>query len=179
MHIQDRFTVWLTVLAGNVVVETETLVGVGIDRHEQAEEIAEPTNLERQVGRAIGVGPAGGGGGAPVGGGGGGDPGLPGGGGGGEPRGGGSLLTMRAELADDVGMYVAPTSQVEVVLMATTGYTVVVPYTVADEIAVIVCTFEVDCVTVTHGGVEVWVIVRVMVGMLSRELQKGVATCCS
>lgn len=68
MHIQDHFKVWLTVLAGKVVVETETLVGVGMDRHEQAEEIAEPTNLERQVGRAIGVGPAGGGGGAPVGG---------------------------------------------------------------------------------------------------------------
>lgn len=86
---------------------------------------------------------------------------------------------MRAELADDVGMYVAPTSQIEVVLMATTGYTVVVPYTVADEIAVIVCTFEVDCVTITHGGVEVCVMVRVTVGMLSSELQNGVATCCS
>lgn len=66
---------------------------------------------------------------------------------------------MRLAVANEAGMYVAPTSQVEVVLTATTGYTVVVPYTVDEEIVVIVWTFEVDCVTVTHDGVDVWVIV--------------------
>ena len=77
-------------------------------KHEQAEVIAAPPYLERQVGRAMGVGPAGGGGGEP------------GGGGGGEPGGGGALLAIRAggQLA---GMYVALISQVDVVETATTG----------------------------------------------------------
>ena len=47
------------------------LVGVGMFKQEHAEVIAEPPNLDRHVGRAIGVGPAGGGGGGPLGGGGG------------------------------------------------------------------------------------------------------------
>lgn len=105
----------LTVLAGKVTVATETLVGVGIDRHEQAEEIAEPTYLERQVGRAMGVGPLGGGGGdtGPPGGGGdsgeaGGGGGPPGGGGGVDPGelggGGGFLLSMRAAVGEVVGI---------------------------------------------------------------------------
>ena len=66
---------------------------------------------------------------------------------------------MRAEPTDDEGIYVAPTAHVEVVLTATTGYTVVVPYTVDCETVVTVWTLEVDCVTVTHGGVEVCVMV--------------------
>lgn len=99
-----------TVLAGNVVVVTLTLVGVGIFKHEQAEVMAGPPNLDRQVGRAMGVGPAGGGGG----GGGGGEPGLPG--------GGGALLAIRAGVVGDiVGTYVALISQVDVVETATTG----------------------------------------------------------
>lgn len=73
-----------TVLAGNVTVAMTALVGVGMFKHEHAEVIAEPPNLERQVGRAMGVGPAGGGGGGPRG------------GGGGEPGGGGALLAIRA-----------------------------------------------------------------------------------
>ena len=54
-----------TVFTGNVTVATIALVGVGMFKHEHAEVIAEPPNFDRQVGRAIGVGPAGGGGGAP------------------------------------------------------------------------------------------------------------------
>jgi len=90
-----------TVLAGNVTVATMALVGVGMFRHEHAEVIAEPPNLERQVGRAIGVGPAGGVGG---------------------PGGSGALLAMRAGVVGElVGTYVAPISQVDVVEIATTG----------------------------------------------------------
>jgi hypothetical protein len=51
-----------TVLTGNVTVATMAFVGVGMYKQEHAEVIAEPPNLDRQVGRAIGVGPAGGGG---------------------------------------------------------------------------------------------------------------------
>lgn len=83
-----------TVLAGTVTVATEIFVGVGMAKQEQAEVIAEPTNLDRQVGRAIGVGPEGGGGGAFWGGGGGGG----GAGGGGPGGGGGALLAIRAGL---------------------------------------------------------------------------------
>lgn len=88
------------VFAGRVVVVEAYLVGVGIARHEQAEVRAGPANFERQVGRAIGVGPTGGGG------------------------GGGALLAIRPGGAGsglEVGMYVAPTSQVEVMLTGTTG----------------------------------------------------------
>jgi hypothetical protein len=76
-----------TVLAGNVTVAITALVGVGMFRHEHAEVIAAPPNLERQVGRAMGVGPAGGGGG---------------GGGGGEPGGGGALLAIRAGVVGEL-----------------------------------------------------------------------------
>jgi hypothetical protein len=54
-----------TVLAANVTVATTAFVGVGMFKQEHAEVIAEPSNLDRHVGRAIGVGPAGGGGGEP------------------------------------------------------------------------------------------------------------------
>ena len=61
------------------------LVGVGMFKHKHAEVIAEPPNLERQVGRAMGVVPAGDGG--------------------GEPGGGRALLIIRAGVVGElVGM---------------------------------------------------------------------------
>jgi hypothetical protein len=53
-----------TVLAGNVVVAAEDFVGVRMAKQEQAEVTADPTNFDKQIGCAIGVGPAGGGSGA-------------------------------------------------------------------------------------------------------------------
>lgn len=73
----------------------------------------------------------------------------------------------------------APRAHVEVVDTATTGYTVVTPDTVENDVVVTVSVEETVVVEVTAHGVLVTVEVEVTVEMCRKELQKGVATACS